>query len=132
MHLKTDMADKNLKFWTTQSNVFFVATSVSSDKVLGIICYKHINSTTVEMHRCNVDSEFRGLGIGRKLVQKLVDTARENGYETMYLTTSTPQVNAIKMYEKMHFKFLRYSDWDVGNYFGIFTGLKILLFTQRL
>ena len=125
------MADTELKFWTTHPNVFLVATSVSSGKVLGNISYRQLNSTTVEMHRLAVNSDFRGLGVGRKLVQKLLDTAKENGYETMYLTTSTPSFSAIKLYEKMGFKFLRYNDFE-ASFLGKFTGLKILAYTQRL
>ena len=60
------------------------------------------------MHRCSVDSNCRGLGIGKKLVEALEKKAKENGYEHMYLETSTPQVGAWKMYEKCGFQFLRY------------------------
>ena len=103
-HLKTDMADKALKFWTTPPNVFLVATSSSSpEKVLGCISYRQIAANTVEMHRLSVDTHARGLGIGRKLVQALVDTARQNGYKMLYLETSSAQFDAIKFYDRMDF-----------------------------
>ena len=40
------------------------------------------------MNRLAVDNDFRGMKIGRKLVQALIDLAKENGYENMYLETS--------------------------------------------
>ena len=126
------MSDAELRFWTTRPNVFLVATSASSGKVLGCISYKQINSSTVEMHRCAVDSNFRGLGIGRKLVQNLLDTAKENGYEMMNLETSSPQLIAIEMYQKMGFTFLRYIYEFEIPFLGFFTGLKVFSFTQKL
>ena len=105
-HLYTDMKDPQLIHWTKPPGVFLVATT-ESEKVVGCICYKKIDADTVEMHRLAVDAEFRGLKIGRKLVQALIDTAKESGYNTMYLGTSTAQINAIKLYEKMEFEFLQ-------------------------
>ena len=98
------MADKPLKFWTTPPNVFLVATSSSSEKVLGCISYRQIAANTVEMHRLSVDTHARGLGIGRKLVQALFDTARQNGYKMLYLETSSAQFDAVKLYDRMDFK----------------------------
>ena len=57
-----------------------------------------------------MDSGFRGMKIGRKIVQSLIDVAKENGYENMYLVTSGPygtKWNALYLYEKMNFKYLR-------------------------
>ena len=85
------MKDKSLKFWTTPPNVFLVATApILPNVILGCISYQEINPTTVEMNRLAVDSGFRGMKIGRKLVQSLIDVAKENGCENMYLVTSGP------------------------------------------
>ena len=134
-HLKSDMSDEDLKFWTTSPNVFFVATLQSNGDILGCISYRQIDSTTVEMHRAQVKPSFRGLKIGRKLVQKLIDTAKENGYESMYLTTSSAQLSAIAMYTKMGFKFLKYvpAELPIQELLLYVTGgLKVLAFTYKL
>ena len=99
------MKDPELKYWTKPPGVFLVATT-ESEKVCGCICYEQINADTVEMHRLAVDGEFRGLKIGRKLVQALIDTAKENGFDNLFLETSNAQINANKLYQKMNFKFL--------------------------
>ena len=101
--MKTDMADKALKYWTTPPNVFLVATSSSSEKVLGCISYQQIAENTVEMHRLSVDTHARGIGIGWKLVQTLFDTARQNGYKMFHLQTTTAQFDAIKLYDRTDF-----------------------------
>ena len=131
--LASDMKDKELKFWTTKPNAFLVAKI--NGKVVGCISYKQINQDTVEMNRLAVDSNYRGLGIGRKLVEALNDTAKNEGYTTMYLETSDAQVDAWKMYEKMGFSFLR--TMDFGDGFGAFfvnhfSGLCVFAYIQRL
>ena len=125
------MKDSNLKFWTTNPNAFLVAIAEESKKVVGCISYREISPNTVEMHRCSVDSNCRGLGIGKKLVQALEKKAIENGYEHMYLETSTPQVGAWKMYEKCGFQFLRYMSTEMP-LIDHLTGIQVVAYTKQL
>ena len=126
------MADEELKFWTTPPNVFLVATSKEADnKVLGCISYRVINPTTVEMHRLSVDSSLRGLRIGEKLVNALQDTAKENGYEAMYLETSSAQIAAIKLYKRLQFNFLHRCKFEYP-FLDIISGLYVVAFMKSL
>ncbi len=124
------MADEDLKFWTSSPNVFFVATN-ESDEAIGSIAYQEMNSNTVELNRLAVDSRMRGLRIGQKLINALQDTARDNGYENMYLDTSIAQMPAIKLYEKMNFKFLHCCK---NEYFllDVITGLHCVAYMKTL
>ena len=131
--LATDMKDQELKYWTTKPNAFLVAKM--NGKVVGCISYKQINQDTVEMNRLAVDSNHRGLRIGRKLVEALNATAKNEGFTTMYLETSDAQVDAWKMYEKMGFSFLRKMDFGHGYgafFVNNFSGLCVYAYTQRL
>ena len=131
------MKDKNLKFWTTPPNVFLVATApILPNVILGCISYKEINPTTVEMNRLAVDSGFRGMKIGRKIVQSLIDVAKENGYGNMYLETSGPygtKWDALYLYEKMNFKYLRNMQFSwPGCIFGCFTSIRVVSYIYRI
>ena len=131
------MKDKSLKFWTTPPNVFLVATApILPNVILGCISYKEINPTTVEMNRLAVDSGFRGMKIGRKLVQSLIDVAKENGYENMYLVTSGPygtKWNALYLYEKMNFKYLRSMGFSWPTcILGCFTSIRGVSYIHRI
>ena len=130
IHLTTDMKDPSLEFWTTPPNVFLVAAT-ESGKIVGCISYRQIKNDTVEMHRTSVHNEFRNLGIGRKLVQALIDTAKENGYDVLYLETSNAQMNARRLYERMNFKFLHYMglEWPGLDYV---TGIKVCAYLMNL
>ena len=85
----------------------------------------------VEMHRLSVDSKARGLGVGWQLAKSLFDTAKENGYQKLYLETSSAQIPAIKLYDRMNFSTRQ------GKKFGTLlldalSGLNIVAYTYRL
>ena len=128
------MKDKELKFWTTEPNRFLVAKT-SNGKVVGCVSYKQINKDTAEMNRLAVDSNFRGLKIGRKLVEKCMNEAKKEGHQVMYLDTSSAQIDAWKMYEKLGYSLLRKTDFGEGygafiaNYFS---GLCVYAYIKRL
>ena len=130
-HLATDMKDPELKFWTTSPNIFLVALTEDSQKVVGCISYRKIASDTVEMHRTAVDMNSQGLGIGKKLVHALEERAKSEGFLHMYLETSTPQVAAWKMYEKCGFQFLRYLPMDVPIIDQI-SGVSVVGYVKKL
>lgn len=59
---------------------------------------------TCEMKRLFVKPGFRDYGIGAKLVQVIIDEARQKGYRKMVLDTLERLQPAIKLYRKYGFK----------------------------
>ena len=124
------MKDPGLKFWTTEPNIFLVA-ALDSGKVIGCISYQKISPDTVEMHRLSVDSNYRGLGVGKKLVLALSEKAKEYGFKTMYLETSNAQLDAIRLYNNIGFQFVgqqKIEYWILDH----ITGLKVFGFSKEL
>jgi GNAT superfamily N-acetyltransferase len=64
----------------------------------GCIAMQRLGSDTCEMKRLFVRPEFHGLGIGRQLVQSLLDLAAERGFTTMRLDTGLLQREAQQLY----------------------------------
>ena len=132
VHQQNDMKDKELKFWTTYPNIFLVAEITESGKIAGCIAYRQLTAkNTIEMHRVYVDSKYRRLGIGRKMVKDLLNIAKENGYDTVYLDTPTSQIAARTLYERMNFSFLKF-DVHRSNLIDFFTGLESICYICRI
>jgi GNAT superfamily N-acetyltransferase len=70
-----------------------------------------------EMKRLWVDGAFRGLGLGRRLVEEAIAWAEEAGFEEMYLDTvpaAMPEAN--RLYEAMGFmRVERYNENPVAD-----------------
>ena len=126
------MQDEELKY-STYPNVFLVAESKESGRVLGFVAYSQMTSDIVELNRLSVHQDFRGLKIGEKLVTRLIEIAKCNGYNTMYLDTSEPQIAGRRLYEKLGFEHLRFMPMMVyGIEIGVICGLKDVAFIKRL
>lgn len=80
-------------------------------KMAGCIGLRKIDKLNCEMKRLYVRPQFRGKKIGEKLVQKIIEDAKEIGYSYMLLDTLPFLKSAIHMYKKFGFYIIeRYND----------------------
>ena len=67
--------------------------------------------TVAEVKRMWVDPEWRGCGLGARMLSALEDHARGLGYREVYLDTNRTLVEAISMYERAGYRHIeRYND----------------------
>lgn len=75
------------------------------DKIAGCIALRSLESNACEMKRLFVREEFRGLRIGQKLIERVIDDARAMGYAAMRLDTFPPKMGkAVQLYESYGFR----------------------------
>jgi putative acetyltransferase len=67
---------------------------------------------TCEIRKMFFLPEARGLGLGRRLLQQLLDEARHRGYEKCYLETLERMSQAVELYQQNGFQLL---DGPLGN-----------------
>jgi GNAT superfamily N-acetyltransferase len=81
-----------------------------NDRPVGILMLKPHCEGTCEMNRMFVRPEARGLGIGRALIARLIERARDLGYDTMILSALHRHDEALPLYRSSGF-----SPYDPGD-----------------
>ncbi len=78
--------------------------AIFKGRVAGCIALRKFDEENCEMKRLYVKPDFRDKGIGRKLIDKLIEDGKEIGYKYMLLDT-LPSLNiALSLYESYGFK----------------------------
>ncbi len=80
----------------------FVATD--GGEIIGCGAYRRFDSTSCEMKRVFVTRQFQGSGLGRKICNKLLLMAEQDGYEYMKLDTGKIMTEATGLYRSLGFE----------------------------
>ena len=79
--------------------------AVFDEKIAGCVALRKLEADVCEMKRLYVRSEFRGFGIGKKLIERLIDEAQKIGYKKMRLDTLPDKMpKAVKFYRSHGFR----------------------------
>jgi ribosomal protein S18 acetylase RimI-like enzyme len=73
-------------------------------ELAGCVALRRIDERLCEMKRLYVRQSFRGHRIGLTLAERVIDEARDRGYEAMRLDTLPTMADAMRMYEQLGFK----------------------------
>lgn len=60
--------------------------------------YRHVADFSVYVERA-----WRGKGVGRRLLERLIELARETGYHKMVLSTFPTNTEGVRLYERLGF-----------------------------
>lgn len=77
--------------------------AMNDDRAGGCIALAKLSESVCEMRTLYVRSEFRGMGLGRKLVETICHDAREIGYRQMRLDTLGFMSGAQNLYRSLGF-----------------------------
>lgn len=74
-------------------------------KIAGCIALRAIEADVCEMKRLFVRPNFQGAGVGKNLIEKLIEEARFIGYRKMRLDTFPPKMQkAVEIYKSYGFR----------------------------
>ena len=90
-----------------EGSVYFVA--LMNGKIIGgggIYPTDGLQEDTCELVKMYLLPKARGLGLGRTLIEKCLEFAKDTGYKNVYLESMPELKQALKVYEKFGFEYL--------------------------
>jgi putative acetyltransferase len=108
-HLSTLFVNNKGAYWVIEENNKIIGCG-------GIFPTEGLPTATCELVKLYLYPEARGKGLGRDLMFKCFEKAKELGYERIYLE-SMPELNhAVSLYEKLGFEHLCNSLGNSGHF----------------
>jgi GNAT superfamily N-acetyltransferase len=111
--LALETAESKIKLWNailSQDNSDqLLLLAIESDKVAGFICVappRDDNGYDCELWVVNVHHDFQKKGVGKGLVQKGIEWAKNMKYKSMYLWVIEENKNAINFYINLGFRMM--------------------------
>ena len=70
----------------------------------GCVAVRPLSVTDCEMRRLYVRPAYRSAGVGRKLIEQVITSAHEVGYDRMLLNTLPAMSHALALYRRLGFR----------------------------
>lgn len=99
-------------FQTPKSVLWVAETNGEIVGCCGIFPTENLPEDCTELVKFYIGNKGRGKGIGKFLLEKTVDSAKELGYKQIYLESIPEFSTAVSIYEKQGFEYL---DAPLGN-----------------
>ena len=94
-------------FQLAEGSHYFIA--LVNDEVVGgggLYPTEALPNGTCELVKMYLKSNYRGIGLGKQMMNTCLAWAKENGYDKVYLETMPELKNAVAVYEKLGFQYL--------------------------
>ena len=102
-----ESTDKDLdnieEYYTNNKGAFYIILNADGAIIASTGIYR-INDKTCELRKMYLLKEYRGMGIGKFLLDHSIETAQSLGYNKIILETASVLKEAIGLYEKYGFK----------------------------
>lgn len=97
---------------------YWVIEDVTNSQIVGGGGYKKLKGSEdiVEMQKLFLIPEARGHGLAKKIIELILQHAKDDGYIKMYLETASQMKEAINLYEKFDFKRLEKPLGNTGHF----------------
>lgn len=107
------LSDPKSKIVNNGGAIFFASIY---EHVVGTVALIKHKQGIIELAKMAVTKKFQGRGIGGKLMQVVIDRARELGITSLYLQTNSKLKAANHLYRKYGFKKTKKSPFDPSRY----------------
>ena len=74
------------------------------DRIVGFLLLMHRDNNAAQLRYFLLDPEYRGIGLGRRLIDLFMNFLRARGYTSAYLWTTNEQEAAAALYKRFGFE----------------------------
>ncbi|HEV8513288.1 MAG TPA: GNAT family N-acetyltransferase [Cyclobacteriaceae bacterium] len=74
-----------------------------NQKIIGFLLLMNRENNTAQLRYFYIDPEYRGLGLGKKLMELYMEFLKSKGYKSSYLWTTHEQQTAAALYKRHGF-----------------------------
>jgi N-acetylglutamate synthase-like GNAT family acetyltransferase len=74
------------------------------NRIVGFLLLMHRENNAAQLRYFYIEPEYRGIGLGKKLMQLYMDFLKEKGYQSSYLWTTHELHSAASLYKRHGFK----------------------------
>ena len=74
-----------------------------NEKIVGFLLLMHRDNYAAQLRYFYFEPEYRGIGLGRKLIEKFMEFLKDKGYKSAYLWTTHEQLKAASLYKRYGF-----------------------------
>lgn len=99
--LDYDLDDPD-KYYKKQGGIFYLL--LDNKSLIGTVAIRNLGNRKGELKRLYLKKEFRGKGLGSKLLNRVLDFCRKNDFAKIVLDTNKKQTSAQKLYKRNGFK----------------------------
>ena len=87
--------------YAAPAGAIYILTADGED--IGCIALRKIDEKTCEVKRVFLQMDYRGLGLGKMMMEQVIEDARRAGYREMVLDTLPIMTGACGLYDRMGF-----------------------------
>ncbi|OLS38160.1 GNAT family N-acetyltransferase [Alkalihalophilus pseudofirmus] len=101
--LLADPSEKLIADYVERGECFIAE---ESGEIIGVLVLLPTRPDTVELVNVAVCKDMQGRGIGRRLVEFAVDSAKKQGFKTIEVGTGNSSIGQIALYQKCGFRMI--------------------------
>jgi putative acetyltransferase len=105
---ETDVSDNDLtdleRNYFARGGVFEVVEDTRSNQIVGCAGLLPLSSRRAELCKMYILSSARGRGLGKRMLEDLLDAARGSGFAEVWLETNSALTTATGLYQKYGFR----------------------------
>lgn len=104
-NFEKELANLPGKYDRREGGRLLLAYAPGEKEAVGCVALRKVVADVCEMKRLYVRAEFRRLGVGRELIERVIDEARAEGYQKMMLDTIADKMKtAVGLYQFYGFR----------------------------